>query len=870
MVNNKNNNLFNKIGILDPNANSINPLTNKNYNNKNSYKNLSKIWSGFPMYKIKDKTIKAINNNQVVLITSGTGSGKTVLTPKFALHTYGYNGRIAITNPKKIPTKSAAEFAAKTLDVKLGEEVGYKYRGSPKESMSKKTKLLYCTDGYIMATMKSDPLLKEFDMIIIDEAHERNINIDLLMVLIKRAMLVRKDLKLIIMSATIDVSKFINYFPKKEFKFEYVESPGETFFPVEEFYLNKSIYNFDNNGILRNMDDIVIQAVNTVIYLLLTTGGVDNKNNKNKTPPEDILVFLTSGNELNKACSLMNKTLDGLSKLSEKEIIQFINKFLNECPFNKCVFKDNRFTKNLRPFCGQLSGSVVGINKDYITNAIKYKNHPNGPYNRKVVFSTEAAESSITIKGLKYVIDSGLSLQSQYYPKKKLETLERRTISKASHKQRAGRVGRTSEGFCFNLFSENDYKKFDDYTAPPIYTENITSVLLDFFKNGMVSSVKIPFSYKNQNNNNNNSNLTKSGKIKSVSLSDFLSEFLDKPKQDAVRISLKELYSLGALKVDNETKIAKLSILGDAIGEFRNIKPHYAKMAILSNDFYCRNEISELIALLTIFEDNISDIIPDFKNTDIAKKIEYEKYSKNKSKNYKKELKKAEEKYNKVKKGFSHKYGDHLSLLNIYHNFKLHEYDTREYNKNSNSFKVIVKKKGKTRDWCKKYFISRNACEKMGYSDSRNRNNVFQKSIEIRQKIKQLHSDIKYKSLFGNTIRIRNKNKKGTNSSGIRDGKIILFDELEDNMMMVIVLASLDYIAYKKSKTSPHYILCSADDKSFKIDIDQNSFIFSRATKSLPRWCIYGDASDYGRPVLNIVSKIPQKIIDVVKDRIEC
>jgi len=152
--------LTNKIGILDPNANSINPLTNSNYTNRNSYKEFSKDWSDLPMYSLRDKAIKAINDNQVVLITAGTGSGKTVLVPKFALHTYSYNAKIAITNPKKIPTADAADFAAKTLNVKLGEEVGYKYRGSPKSSMSGKTQLLYCTDGYISGLMKSDPLLK--------------------------------------------------------------------------------------------------------------------------------------------------------------------------------------------------------------------------------------------------------------------------------------------------------------------------------------------------------------------------------------------------------------------------------------------------------------------------------------------------------------------------------------------------------------------------------------------------------------------------------------------------------------------------------------------------------------------------------------
>ena len=878
--------LTNKIGILDPNANSINPLTNKNYTNKNSYKELSKLWSEFPMYSIRDKAINAINDNQVVLITAGTGSGKTVLVPKFALHTYSYNAKIAITNPKKIPTADAANFAAKTLNVKLGEEVGYKYRGSPKSSMSNKTQLLYCTDGYISGLMKSDPLLKKFDMIIIDEAHERNVNIDLLLLMLKRAMLIRRDLKLIIMSATIDTSKFKNYFPSKDFKFDHVHSPGESYFPVEEYYLNKSIYKFNKQKIITNMDDILTQAVNTVIYLLLTTGGSGNGNNSNNNSsdaPDDILVFLTSGGELKKACNMLNASLQNLSKMNSDMIIKFISEFVKDCPFDKCIFKDNKFVKDRKVFCGELTGAVFGERKEYITNAVKYRNHPNGPFKRKVVFSTEVAESSITIKGLKYVIDAGLSLQSKYYPTKKLETLEKKTISQASHMQRRGRVGRTSEGFCFNLFSKDDYKKFIEYTPPPILTSNLTENILSFFKSGVVSDVKIPFTYRNKNNNNNNRNNNNRANGRGVNLSLFLSEFLDRPTKDVIQSGLKELYTLEAFDVNTKTKIATLSAMGDAIGEFRNITPTQAKIAILSQDFFCRNEVSEIIAMMNVFDDNISDIIPEFKKTNISKKLLSKKNIKMSSPEYKKE----QQNYKKVKKSLSIKHSDHLTLLKIFNTFKSHEYNKREYNKNSNGFKVVAKKKGNTKDWCKKHYITQNACKKMGESGNRG-NNVFQVAIQIRNTLKKLFMDIKYKSLFGHTIRSKskrggtiivndnknnknNKNNNRVNNNNINmiDGKMVLFDKTQDNIMMVLAMGGINNIAHKKYRAEPQYILCGADDKSFAIDIDKNSFALLDS-KTKPSWCVYGSATDYGRPSINIVSKIPTKIMNRIKKYVDC
>ena len=190
----------NNVGILDPFGDNLNPINEKKFTS--NYKNLAKFWSELPAYDSVKKVIRTIIDNDIILISSGTGSGKTVLVPKYALHANGYKGNIVVTLPKKIITKKAAEFAAKTLDVKLGKEVGYQFRGDNKKS--KDTILLYSTDGSIISQLKSDPLLKKIDIIIIDEAHERKIQIDLLLFLLKNSIKIRKEknmkpLKLIIM-----------------------------------------------------------------------------------------------------------------------------------------------------------------------------------------------------------------------------------------------------------------------------------------------------------------------------------------------------------------------------------------------------------------------------------------------------------------------------------------------------------------------------------------------------------------------------------------------------------------------------------------------------------------------------------------------
>lgn len=359
--------LFREIGILDPQGLQLNPLTgevyediyynsSKNANDNNpTYKYLSNKWSNYPMYSKRLETIKAIYENQVVLVISGTGSGKTVLTPKFALHVLNYQGRIAITNPKRIPSKENAIYAAKTLGVKLGKQVGLRYKGSDSAHYSANdAKLIYCTDGYIVAKLEMDPMLSDLDCVIIDEAHERNVNIDLLLLLLKGLIKRRPDFKLIIMSATINEKVFINYFPQPEFKFGFIDAGMIPNKPIEEFFLDAPINKFDENGNLINKD--FIQAgVDRVVKIL------------RETQEGDILVFFTGKGEAQDGITLLHRELERVNKNLDSKI-----------------------------FADILHAGTQKETQDLLINNKKYKE--NTKFTRKVIFATEVAESSITVK----------------------------------------------------------------------------------------------------------------------------------------------------------------------------------------------------------------------------------------------------------------------------------------------------------------------------------------------------------------------------------------------------------------------------------------------------------------------------------------
>ena len=315
---------MNTVGILDPDGINLNPLTNEPYSEL--YKELAKKWKEFPAYKKASQILKSIEDNQIILITSGTGSGKTVLLPKFVLHTLNYKGKVAITLPKQLIAKSAAEFAAKTLDVKLGEEVGYQYKGSDKRHKSENTKLLYATDGTIVARLLNDIELKDFDAVVIDEAHERKVQIDFLLYLLRFTIEKRKDFKLIIMSATVNAEIFKSYF--KDYSFSQLDIGGETNYPIESIFLTSDI------------GDAYMSHGGTLIRKILQ-----------ETSDGDILFFVASVNETKEICRKLRDFDDSLFcvelysgiKPEVQDLAQDLNKYKQVMPEKKtkigCVDK---------------------------------------------------------------------------------------------------------------------------------------------------------------------------------------------------------------------------------------------------------------------------------------------------------------------------------------------------------------------------------------------------------------------------------------------------------------------------------------------------------------------------------------------------
>jgi len=416
------------IGIFDHLGENPNPFNNLPYSDE--YKNLANSWAKLPAYSFKEDIVDKIKKNDVLLIQSGTGSGKTVLTPKLALHSLNYKGSIIITLPKKDITKSTAEYAAKTLDVELGEYVGYQYRG---ESIkSDKTILLYSTDGSIISMIFKDPLLLTVDILIIDEAHERGVQIDLLLYLIKNAIEIRKEkklkpLKLIIMSATIDEELFKNYY--SHYKYDYLFMSGKSNYEITSTYLKESIMN-ENKKYL----EIGLNVIKKIIK------NINEKNGEEG----DILFFLTSIKEIN-------------------ELVQIITE----------SFDDS--------FPIPLYSGYPKEYEIYIKNQYEFKNiSPH--YKRKIIISTDVAESSMTIDGIVYVIDSGLNYQNNYNVKKKVNVLEKKLVSQAQMIQRKGRAGRTKEGYCFHLYTKEEFENSNKFPLPKIRTMDLKNICLQFMK----------------------------------------------------------------------------------------------------------------------------------------------------------------------------------------------------------------------------------------------------------------------------------------------------------------------------------------------------------------------------------------------------
>ena len=424
--------------ILDTKGKNNNFLNDQPYSDL--YKDLAAKWSKLPMYKdIKSitKFFELINTCNVILLQSSTGSGKTVLVPKLFLKyvvTLGLKGKIAITNPKILTTIYNAEYGAKTLDIKLGEEVGYKYKGAPLDSISDKTRLLYCTDGLILSRLLGgDSLLEEYIGVIIDEAHERHIQIDILLKLLKDLIIKRPDFKLIIMSATINAKIFRNYFKIKDIKYGEMEVSGETTFPITQHWLDKKTKITASNYV-----EVAVEKCFEII---------------NSSSSGDIIVFVPITKDAEKGCRLLQE----------------------ECP-SKLTTKKTTCNKL---FCIEVYSKMNQANKDLAVSKDLYKEKG---FDRKIIFATNVAESSITFDGLVYVIDTGYELANYYDYKDNSYVVTKKFTSQAQIKQRIGRSGRTQPGIAYHLYTKDQYKQLLEYPEPNISVVDLTDFVLSFIK----------------------------------------------------------------------------------------------------------------------------------------------------------------------------------------------------------------------------------------------------------------------------------------------------------------------------------------------------------------------------------------------------
>lgn len=406
----------------------INPFNGKPLSER--YFSILKTRRNLPVHNQRDEFLAMYQKSQILVFVGETGSGKTTQIPQFVLfddlpHIQGK--MIACTQPRRVAAMSVAQRVANEMDVTLGEEVGYSIRFE--DVTSQKTILKYMTDGMLLREAMNDNNLQRYSTIILDEAHERTLATDILMGLLKMVAERRPDLKIIIMSATLDAQKFQTYFNEAPL----LAVPGRTH-PVEIFYTQQP------------EPDYLESAIRTVLQIHLTE------------PEGDILLFLTGEEEIEDACRKINLEVDEM------------------------IRGDDVGPLKVYP----LYGTLPPAQQQRIFEPAPKARHPDGRPGRKCVIATNIAETSLTIDGIVYVIDPGFSKQKVYNARIRVESLLVSAISKASAQQRAGRAGRTRPGKCFRLYTEMTYKKdLIEQTYPEVQRSNFASTVLELKKLGI-------------------------------------------------------------------------------------------------------------------------------------------------------------------------------------------------------------------------------------------------------------------------------------------------------------------------------------------------------------------------------------------------
>ncbi|KAH0487281.1 MAG: hypothetical protein KVP17_002582, partial [Porospora cf. gigantea B] len=386
-----------------------------------------------PAWGARRTFAKVVKRNQTVVLVGQTGSGKTTQCPQFLIQA-GLNAGmcVACTQPRRVAAMSVAQRVAEEMDVALGAAVGYSIRFE--DLTSDDTVLKYMTDGMLLREAMVDPKLSRYSVIMLDEAHERTLSTDVLFGLIKEVLALRDDLRLVVMSATLDAGKFQKYFNKAPI----VSIPGRVF-PVEIFYTPKPV------------DDYVKAAIRTVIQIHTNESS------------GDVLLFLTGEEEIEEAKRMLDAEAGALQK--EHGPLMVVPLYASLPPH----MQQRIFDAAPGPFS------------------------PGGPPGRKVVVATNIAETSITIDGVVYVVDPGFSKQKVYNPRIRVESLLVSPISQASAKQRSGRAGRTQPGKCFRLYTETSFGELEASTYPEVLRSNLTTVVMTLLKAGIEDLVHFDF-----------------------------------------------------------------------------------------------------------------------------------------------------------------------------------------------------------------------------------------------------------------------------------------------------------------------------------------------------------------------------------------
>ncbi|MGV2921244.1 ATP-dependent RNA helicase HrpA [Streptomyces alfalfae] len=452
-----------------------------------------------PVSQKKDEIADAIRDHQVVIVAGETGSGKTTQIPKICLELgRGVRGMIGHTQPRRIAARTVAERVAEEMDTPLGEAVGWKVRFTDQVNPDG-TFIKLMTDGILLAEIQTDRELRAYDTIIIDEAHERSLNIDFLLGYLAQLLPRRPDLKVVITSATIDPERFSRHFGDAPI----VEVSGRTY-PVEVRY--RPLLEEDSDDSDRDQ----ITAITDAVEELQAEGK------------GDILVFLSGEREIRDTADALNK-------------------------------KNYRFTEVL-PLYARLS---------HAEQHRVFQQHTG----RRIVLATNVAETSLTVPGIKYVIDPGTARISRYSHRTKVQRLPIEAISQASANQRKGRCGRTSDGICIRLYSEDDFLSRPEFTDAEILRTNLASVILQMTAAGLGDIEKFPF--------------------------------IDPPDHRNIRDGVQLLQELGALDPTQKDPKKRLTEQGRKLSQLP-VDPRLARMVLEADKNGCVREVMVIAAALSI------------------------------------------------------------------------------------------------------------------------------------------------------------------------------------------------------------------------------------------------------------------------------